>query len=171
MDLKEIQELVTVDGEKLITDTRKVARAFGKRHDNVLRAVDAMRDSGAQEIQEHYRLNFEAVEDLDAKGQLRRLYLMTKDGLSELAMSFTGEKARLTRIRFVQAFNAMAEYINAGRSGLWQQMNALLAKDADSKARASFGSHLMLDRKRQKPVFERQYAKLMAHIQQPLQLT
>ncbi len=171
MDLKEIQELVMVDGEKLITDTRKVARAFGKQHKNVLRAVDAIRDSSSPEVQEHYRLNFEPVEDLDAKGQLRRLYLMTKDGLSELAMSFTGEKARLTRIRFIQAFNAMAEYINAGRSGLWQQMNALLAKDADSKARASFGSHLMLDRKRQKPVFERQYAKLMAHIQQPLQLT
>ena len=171
MDLKEIQELVTVDGDKLITDTRKVARAFGKQHKNVLRVVDAIRDSRSPEVQEHYRLNFEPVEDLDAKGQLRRLYLMTKDGLSELAMSFTGEKARLTRIRFIHAFNAMAEYINAGRSGLWQQMNALLAKDADSKARASFGSHLMLDRKRQKPVFERQYAKLMAHIQQPLQLT
>jgi phage regulator Rha-like protein len=74
---------------------------------------------------------------------------MTKDGLSELAMSFTGDRARICRIRFIAAFNAMAEQLANGEKNLWQKMQALIAKETASQLKASFGSHLMLDRKRE----------------------
>lgn len=64
----------------------------------------------------------------------------------------------------------MAAYIKRGQDGLWQQMLALLATDADSKVRATFGSLLILERKRQKPIFEQRYVELMEKIQHPLQL-
>lgn len=39
------------------------------------------------------------------------------------------------------------------QQGLWQRMQALVAREVESKVRASFGSHLMLERKREIPSF------------------
>lgn len=167
MDLKEIREMVTMVGEKLVTDSRRVATRFNKRHRDVLRAIRQLECSSGFRAR-----NFAQCFEINglANGKPEPLVQMTKDGFMFLVMGFTGKAAAAVKEAFIEAFNAMADYIRAGRQGLWQEAQALLAKDADSKARASFGSHLMLDRKRQKPVFEQRYAKLMAHIQQPLQL-
>lgn len=54
--------------------------------------------------------------------------------------------------------------------GLWQQMHALIAREVDSKVRASFGSHLMLERKREIPGIGAERARLEAEIQPMLQL-
>lgn len=168
MDLKEIQEMVSLAGDQPVTDSRRVAVRFKKRHRDVLRAIRLLECS-----QEFRARNFAQCFEINelANGKPEPLVQMTKDGFMFLVMGFTGRAAAAVKEAFIAAFNAMAEYIRTGRQDLWQQMQALLAKDADSKVRASFGSHLMLERKRQKPVFEQQYAKLMAHIQQPLQLT
>ncbi|ANW50108.1 hypothetical protein A7U58_08530 [Burkholderia pseudomallei] len=99
-----------LDGEAIVTDSRIVAAHFGKQHKNVLRDAYALRDSEKPEIRTYYRLNFEPVEDHDAKGELRVLFRMTKNGFMLLTMGFTGEKALLVKIAFVDAFDAMAEY-------------------------------------------------------------
>jgi Rha family phage regulatory protein len=75
-----------------ITDSRVVVKHLGKRHDNVLRAFDKLECS-----QEFDRLNFEVVEEADAKGEMRRSLNMTKDGFMFMAIGFTGPGA--TRIR------------------------------------------------------------------------
>jgi hypothetical protein len=54
--------------------------------------------------------------------------------------------------------------------GLWQQMHALITREVDSKVRASFGSHLMLERKRQIPHINSERERLEAEIQPMLQL-
>lgn len=51
---------------------------------------------------------------------------------------------------------------------LWQQMQALIAREVKSKVRASFGSHLMLERKRQIPRFEEERSLLESQIQPSL---
>ncbi|WP_029953518.1 Rha family transcriptional regulator [Achromobacter sp. DH1f] len=168
MDLKDIREMVTLAGDRLVTDSRRVASRFSKRHRDVLRAIRLLECSAGFRAR-NFAQCFE-INEL-ANGKPEPLVQMTKDGFMFLVMGFTGKAAAAVKEAFIEAFNAMAEYIRTGRQDLWQQMQALLAKDADSKARASFGSHLMLDRKRQKPVFEQHYTRLMAHIQQPLQLT
>lgn len=45
---------------------------------------------------------------------------------------------------------------------VYQELVALQLEDAGSLARASFGSHLMLDRKREKPEFQRRRLRLEA---------
>jgi phage regulator Rha-like protein len=62
------------------------------------------------------------------------MYEMTKKGLAELAMSFTGEKARVVRIRFIAAFNATAEQLHRRDLGLWQGMRHLIAREAESRS-------------------------------------
>lgn len=58
----------------------------------------------------------------------------------------------------------------AASLGLWQQMHALIAREVDSKVRASFGSHLMHERKREIPRIDAERARLEAEIQPTLQL-
>lgn len=150
-------------GDKLVTDSRKVAKAFGKRHADVLRASDRL-DCG----EDFNERNFASVDYVDAKGEMRREIRMTKDGFMFLVMGFTGKKAAAMKIAFINAFNAMADYIQSAQKDLWQQMHSLIARESESKVRASFGSHLMLKRKREIPDFEHERCRLESEIQPAL---
>lgn len=155
--------LVTIDRDRIVTDSETLARTFGKRHKNVLQAYDRLRCS-----EEFNRLNFQPVEFLDAKGERRRRVVMTKDGFAMLAMGFTGPKAAAFKEDYIRAFNEMTEALKRGEHGLWQQMQALIAKETESQIRASFGSHLMLERKRELPHFKEEREEIEAKIQPSL---
>ncbi|MGL2976512.1 Rha family transcriptional regulator [Acinetobacter nosocomialis] len=98
-----ISHAVFIQDQQIKTDSLKVAEAFGKRHTNILRAIENL-DS----TKSFNELNFELVEYMDAKGESRPMYEMTKDGWMFLVMGFTGEKAAQIKIAFINAFNAMA---------------------------------------------------------------
>lgn len=67
-------------------------------------------------------------------------------------------------LKVIRAFDAVQRVDH----DLWQQMQALIAREVESKVRASFGSHLMLERKREIPAFADQRAMLEAAIQPSL---
>ena len=100
-------QLVTVhtDG-RLTTTSIIIAEHFRKRHDNVLKAIRSAECSA-----EFNRLNFEEVSYIDAKGQKRPSYCITRDGFMFLAMGFTGKEAAMWKERFINAFNEMEEKI------------------------------------------------------------
>jgi len=158
-DVMEIDfyDLVMLSGDKLVTDSRKVAAHFGKRHDNVIRAIRNLECSD-----KFARLNFEECFEINklANGKPEPYYSMTKDGFMFLVMGFTGAKAAEMKERFIDAFNWMGEQLQRQGMSLWQQRQALIIKDANSKARASFGSHLMLDRKRDLPDIREEYQRI-----------
>ena len=85
-----------------------------------------------------------------------------------LVMGFTGREASLTKETFIAAFNAMADQLQSRDMNLWQKMQALIAKEVESKVRASFGSHLMLTRKREIPLLRHERIELESQIQPPL---
>lgn len=155
--------LVTIDHDRIVTDSQTLAKTFGKRHKNVLQAYDKLKCSD-----EFRRLNFQPTEFLDSQGKVQRQVQMTKDGFAMLAMGFTGEKAAAFKETYIRAFNDMADALARGERNLWQQMQALIAREAESQVRASFGSHLMLDRKRELPQFREQREELQQKIQPSL---
>jgi Rha family phage regulatory protein len=53
--------------------------------------------------------NFSANAYVDSRGKTQSMYLLTKDGFVLLAMGFTGQKALSWKIRYIEAFNAMAQ--------------------------------------------------------------
>lgn len=163
----DLSEFVTLSNTTLITDSRRVAKHFKKPHKNVLRAFDALECSA-----EFNRLNFEPVEELDAKGEARRVIRMTKDGFMFLAMGFTGKEAASMKEIFIGSFNAMAEQLQQiavdGYRGLWQQRLELEKREATSFMWASFGSKRMLDRKKEKPLIDNERALLDSEMQPPL---
>lgn len=107
MDLLNPADLIVVENGRLITDSRRVALAYGKAHRNVLRDVRAMFDNEEAEIREHALLNFEQCFEINELANRRPepVYRMTRDGFLDLSMSFTGNKAHVVRIRFIRAFN------------------------------------------------------------------
>lgn len=173
--MNDLSEFVTLSETTLTTDSRRVARHFGKKHKNVMRIIDAMRDSANPEIAEHHRLNFEPMlfETQIGSGATRKDtgYLMTQEGFTELAMSFTGEEARVIRIRFIAAFRAMSEQLHKIGLSLWNQRLELEKTDATTFMWASFGSKQMLNRKRQLPDIKETRERLESEMQPKLQFT
>ena len=168
--MNDLSEFVVLNDTTLTTDSRRVAKHFGKKHKNVLRIIDAMRDSPNPEIAEHHRLNFEPMifETPIGKGAVRKDagYLMTQEGFTELAMSFTGDDARVIRIRFIAAFRAMSDQLHLIGMSLWNQRLELEKKDATSFMWASFGSKLMINRKKELPDI-RETRERLSHEMEP----
>lgn len=163
--MSDLSEFVTLTSSTLTTDSKRVAKHFKKRHDNVLRAFDNL---GCGD--EFARLNFEVGEELDANSQPRRVLRMTKDGFMLLAMGFTGPEAMKVKLAYIRAFNAMAEQLQGLSLSLWEQRMALEKRDATSFAWASFGSRRMLERRRELPGFHEERARLDQQIQPRLNL-
>lgn len=107
-------QVVMLSGQQVMTDSRKVAIHFGKRHRNVLQSVRNLQCSAsfkAHNFQQCFEIN-----DL-ANGKPEPVVQMTKDGFMFLVMGFTGPKAAEVKEAFIDAVNEMAEFIQAQANG------------------------------------------------------
>lgn len=107
-----------VDGRPVATSLN-IAEVFGKRHDRVLRAIENM------EIPANFRRpNFGEASYVDAQGKSRRMFTMTRDGFTLLAMGFTGKAAMQFKIAYIEAFNRMEAEL-AKANGYHQPMEQI----------------------------------------------
>lgn len=166
--MSDLSEFVVLSDTTLTTDSRRVAKHFKKRHDNVLRAIDGL------DCSEEYRLlNFEEVfeeyENGNGAKQKSRVIRMTKDGWVFLVMGFKGGEAPRIKEAYIKAFNAMAEQLqrlgDARYHSLWSQRLELEKRDATSFMFASFGGKCMKARQREKPLLENERAILAAEME------
>lgn len=107
--LTPVTDLVEVSNDKVLTSSLKVAERFGKRHDNVVRAIEKLECSSAFRL-----LNFEESSFVTTRAKHYRCYRMTKDGFMFLVMGFTGEQAGQLKEMFIARYNE-AEQILRGR--------------------------------------------------------
>ena len=100
-----LSKLVINHDGKPMTTSLTVAEVFGKRHDNVLRDIEAL------DCSESFRaLNFEETGIEVQAGPVKRMskvYLMTRDGFTFLAMGFNGAKAAEFKEKYIAEFNRM----------------------------------------------------------------
>lgn len=168
-DFSDLTAFIDRRGGELVTDSRAVALAFKKRHKNVLRTIDRMRTSKHPEILEHYRLNFEPTSFAVPlpKGGAREepMYRMTVDGLSELAMGFSGDDSRVIRIRFINAFKAVADRLARAEQTITAMLYDLDRRELPSIAKGQIGSKLMNERKLEKRDYTKERALLMEKAQ------
>jgi len=105
MALNSENALVFVKGDTVLANSRHVAEVLGKRHDNVLVAVDNL------DCSDEFRLlNFKETCEIKEIGTSRRKLRsidMTKDGFTFLVMGFTGSTAARFKEAYIAAFNAM----------------------------------------------------------------
>lgn len=165
--IHDLTAFIARDGAELVTDSRAVALAFKKRHKNVLRTIDAMLRSRRPLIAEHARLNFEPSTYKDPTGRDLLMFKMTAKGLSELAMGFSGDDAREVRIRFLNAFDEVAERLARSERSITTQLLELERREMPSQVKGRIGSKLMNERRKEKPVFAEARAVLEA-LSQPM---
>lgn len=121
-----MKEIVIIRNDITVTDSKIVAEYFEKQHKNVLRDIENI-ISDLNEIEENAPLcdglKNEPVKQLfikdsyvDAKGESRKMYWLTEDGFTLLAMGFTGTKALKVKLAFIAEFNRMRDILRNRQS-------------------------------------------------------
>lgn len=163
--------LVTaVDGEARAS-TEVIARGVEQQHASVLKLV------------RRHQAQFEAFGPLGfqiRKGTALRQggfarsteYALLNEHQAGLLIAFMRNTPRVIefKVALIREFFRMRDELQKREQSLWQQMQALIAREVESKVRASFGSHLMLERKREIPYLNNERMRLEAEIQPALQL-
>ncbi|MGZ5030531.1 MAG: Rha family transcriptional regulator [Methylobacter sp.] len=115
-------DLAIINGQ-IKTTSLKIAEHFGKQHYRVLRAIESLDCSP-----EFNAANFGVVEYIDAKGEKRPAYEITRDGFTFLAMGFTGKEAAKWKEAYINAFNAMEREL-LSNSGQMPEQEKLLSDE------------------------------------------
>lgn len=117
-------ELVKLNkNNQIVTSSRVVAEKFGKRHDSVLRDIDNIISNVGEVLEDRantklwtpknteYFMESKYTPD-NGNGVQYKEYLINKDGFMLLVMGFTGQKALIHRLQFIEAFNDMEQALN-----------------------------------------------------------
>lgn len=100
------------DGDVPLINSRDVGKQLdNKRHDNVLRDIEAILASS--EVSALERAWFRPVEYIDAQGKPRPSYDLTEEGFQLLTQQWKGPAAMRLRIRCIKAFHLMREIIRS----------------------------------------------------------
>lgn len=125
--VKPIESIVENENGEMFTTSLIVAEAFGKEHKNVLQNIQNLECST-----QFNQLNFQLVEYMDAKGEMRPAYRLTRDGFAFLAMGFTGKKAAAWKEKFLEAFNAMEKALQEKMLAGMQRLPAVPPREEQS---------------------------------------
>ena len=128
-NMKHIHKDVVVtrnnDGELVVT-SRQVAEDFGKRHSEVLRAIEDKIEINAILRSSKYFIESTYIDKANRKS---KEYLLTRDGFSFLVMGFTGAKADEWKLKYIEAFNKMEQAIKNPYVHLSKEVQAIFALD------------------------------------------
>lgn len=166
-----ISEWVFTQGDDLKTDSRIVAKVFGKRHDNVVRDIHNLECSS-----NFLALNFELVNEtmtyVDGNGveqtketSRTAYYEMTKDGFMILVMGYTGSEAMRIKERYIEAFNTIQRLLTDHHYDLIDQLNKALLAEKVSFTVGSLAGKALNRRRGEK----RQYQTDIARIRNMMQ--
>lgn len=110
------KQLVFVKENEVVTDSVTIAEIFGKEHRNVLRDIETQMEYSGEEFA---KLNFEQCDYINnsAKGINRnrkyKKFNLTEEAFTLIVFSYNTKEAVQTKIRFIQEFKRMKEYIQA----------------------------------------------------------
>ena len=116
-----MNELINIINDEVVTTSLQVAEKFGKRHDRVLRAID----NTITNLPKNGVVRFFKSSYADSKGEKRPMYYMNRGAFELVVMGFTGAKALEWKIKYIAAFEAMAEQINFRKADKQIQKNAM----------------------------------------------
>lgn len=111
-------DLVSCHHRQAVTTSVIVARVFGKRHKDVLKAIaNLLADLENEGVS---RRSFAPRDYTDERGKTHPMYEMDRDGYSLLAMGFTGRKALRFKTQYIDAFNKMERALLHRENLSWQ---------------------------------------------------
>lgn len=102
-----MENLVKIENQQIVTDSRQIAENFGKEHKNVLVAIREIL------VAEKSATKFFMESEHEYRGQKFPMYYMNRDGFTLLAMGFTGKQALEWKLKYIKAFNDMEAELKA----------------------------------------------------------
>lgn len=147
--MSNIIQLTAIDREPR-ADSVQIAEQLGVAHASTIKLVRRF----LPDFEELGSIRFQIqVGRKDGRGGRSVEVALLNEDQCYLLLSYSRNTARVRglKVRLVQAFGLARRAGVAESLTAWQELQALQLADADSLARASFGSHLMLDRKRELP--------------------
>lgn len=161
--------LVTaIDGEARAS-SEVIAHGIGVQHKNVMALI--RRYQG--DLEGFGRIAFETRKGRSLRqggfAKATELAMLNEPQASLLILlARNAPRAIEFKVALIRDFFRMRDELRHQEQTLWQQLQALVAKEVESKVRASFGSHLMLERKRDIPMLESERLRLEREIQPSL---
>lgn len=156
-------ELVSIENEVPKTTSLVVAKFFGKRHANVIKAINNL-DCSEGFAKLHYELCFKNNSLQNGKPQ--PYYEMTKDGLIFLVMGFTGKQAAKLKEAYINEFNRMSEILSQRQNSLMYQYNKVsIAYDTATRNASDAGRALAVLGKQIKPDLQEHLEQLEQKMQ------
>lgn len=116
-----MNELINIKNEEAVTTSLQVAEIFQKRHTHILEKIAQLLNEPKNGLVEMFKKSTY----VDAKGELRPMYYINRDGFSLLVMGFTGKKALDWKLKYIEAFNLMEKYINFRKADKQIQKNSM----------------------------------------------
>lgn len=103
-----MESLVIQRDNQAVTTSLKIAETFGKRHKHI---IDLIRNLAAENSATK---KMYVVSTYVNRGKEYPMYYMGRDGFTLLVMGFTGKKALDFKLKYIDAFNKMEDYIKKG---------------------------------------------------------
>lgn len=163
--MNKILPLVVVVAGELLASTETIAQGMNAQHASTIKLVRRHADILAKfgEVRFEIRLN--------PQGSSTEIAMLNEQQAALLISLMRNTPAVVAfKANLIAEFFRMRDALSQRTQNLWQQLQAAIAQEVESKVRASFGSHLMNERKREKhPLLER-IGQLEAEIQPSLPL-
>lgn len=137
----DFRQLVSAAEGEPVTDTLQIAKAFGKRHADVVRAYKNGRFSD-----KFRKAHFCAVEKINNLGVFDKkqiYYRMDFSGFMMLVMGFNGEKADAIKEAYINAFNWMTSELRKYSESYEAERNAVMLEYMKEKDVASMSGRLL----------------------------
>lgn len=119
-----MNELVYLKKNEAMTTSLQVAEVFEKQHTKVIRAIENI-IKGLPQNGDTPKLFSKSYYTHPQNNQKYPIYYMNRDGFSLLVMGFTGKKALEWKLKYIEAFNQMEQYINFRKADVMLQKHSM----------------------------------------------
>lgn len=108
------EQIVFTKDDRVITNSFIVAQKFEKMHKDVLRTIRNLVENN-ECPKEFWRRNFTPSYYINEQNKEQPMFEITKEGFMFLVFGFTGKKAAIWKIKFIESFNAMEKALIEGQ--------------------------------------------------------
>lgn len=137
----DFRQLVSAAEGEPVTDTFQIAKAFGKRHADVLRAVENSHCSDAFRTAHFYVV--EKINGLGIFDKKQKFYRMDFSGFVMVVMGFNGPAAAHVKEAYINAFNWMSAELREHSKSYETERNAVMLEYMKEKDVASMSGRLL----------------------------
>ncbi|PIT41834.1 hypothetical protein BHC43_00225 [Snodgrassella alvi] len=128
----DFEQFVQINHSEPVTTSEFVAKAFGKKHSDVLRRIEEIR---TQVPDFFYKRNFAPLEkeiksNLGIGAYTTKIYELNKNGFMLLVMGFTGKAAMAVKIAYITAFDTLADKLKQLKINLAATNNLITQEQA-----------------------------------------